>query len=152
MLSAIAARKARLGLGDSKKEPRNIVKEATKSSSPSVIEEETTASGKRKHVVPPPSPPTKPSKRNKTKLSCLLTPQDKDTYPKDDVIAVENDQFNSRDEEDVGLGEIAAVPTVMASTTAENIAARRWSPSVPHARLLCVINFLSKLTHKQTYG
>ena len=146
MLSAIAARKARLGLGDSQKESRNIVKEATKSSSPSVIEEKTTASGKRKHVVPPPSPPTKPSKRNKTKTTPPSdTPRQRyfeenasvGHYPKDDVIAVGDDQFNSdeglvsRDEEDMGLGEITAIPTVMASTTAKYVAARRWSPSIP---------------------
>ena len=145
MLSAIAVRKARLGLGDSQEGPRNVVKEATKSSSPSVFEERITASGKRKHVVPP-SPPKKPSKRNKTKTTPPSdTPRQRyfeenasvGHHPKDDVIAVEDDRVNSdeglvsRDEEDLGLGEISPIPTVMASTTAQYHATRRWSPSVP---------------------
>jgi polynucleotide 5'-hydroxyl-kinase GRC3/NOL9 len=125
MLSAIAARKARLGLAESPREPQ-IPPEVPSRSRPSS----------------PNQSPTIPTLRSKRKPVSLSAKRKKNRFTHteakryfqegavqhQDVITVEED--DSESEDTGGVNEADGVPTNAASTS-QYMASRRWSPSIP---------------------
>ena len=149
MLSAIAARKARLALGDSHNSPQVADQETPKPPSSSlvgdsdkILRERRKAGTKRKHVDAQ-TPPVNLSKRNKGKTTQPPGDNPKSRYFEENVAVghtiLEDDNRSDSDgipvsrDEDVNMGEVAAhldVPAVT-STAVKHIATRRWSPSIP---------------------
>jgi len=130
MLSAIAARKARLGLVESQQVEPLIFSDVPNPSPPS-------------SVPPSPVPPRliskrKPStqssnslKRKKNKIIHVGEKQryfEEDTFERQDGVIVIGEDSDSEDNEDIGaVDSVTTIP----SSASKDVTSRRWSPSIP---------------------